>query len=168
MQPLTFGGDYRYFGIATYLTLPTGDYSSTEPSLGTNRWSMAIQPAFLFNVAPNWSVDLVGDVTIYGDNDDGLGGATVEKDPSFTALGWVNYHASEKTTVSIGATTSWGGAETVGGIQGVDVKSTTVRAAWSQLLTPTSQFMMEVGHDVEAENTFERDTTVTLRLAKFF
>jgi len=47
------------------------------------------------------------------------------------------------------------------------VKSTTVRVAWSQRLTPTTQFLMEVGHDVEAENTFERDTTVTLRLAKF-
>lgn len=166
--PLNDPENGRYFAIATYLTLPTGSYSATEPSLGSNRWSMAIQPGFLFNVAPKWSVDLAGDVTIYGDNEDGPGGANVEKDPSYTALGWVNYHASDKTTLSVGATTSGGGAETVGGIQGADVTSTTVRVAWSQLLTPTTQFLMEVGHDVEAENTFERDTTVTLRLAKFF
>jgi len=166
--PLNDPENGRYFAIATYLTLPTGSYSATEPSLGSNRWSMAIQPGFLFNVAPKWSVDLAGDITIYGDNEDGPGGANVEKDPSYTALGWVNYHASDKTTLSVGATTSGGGAETVGGIQGADVTSTTVRVAWSQLLTPTTQFLMEVGHDVEAENTFERDTTVTLRLAKFF
>lgn len=166
--PLNDPENGRYFAIATYLTLPTGSYSATEPSLGSNRWSIAIQPGFLFNVAPKWSVDLAGDVTIYGDNEDGPGGANVEKDPSYTALGWVNYHASDKTTLSVGATTSGGGAETVGGIQGADVTSTTVRVAWSQLLTPTTQFLMEVGHDVEAENTFERDTTVTLRLAKFF
>lgn len=166
--PLNDPENGRYFAIATYLTLPTGNYSATRPSLGSNRWSMAIQPGFVFNVAPKWSVDLAGDVTIYGDNEDGPGGVTVEKDPSYTALGWLNYHASDKTTLSLGATTSWGGAETVGGIPGDDVKSTTVRVAWSQLLTPTTQFLMEVGHDVEAENTFERDTTVTLRLAKFF
>ena len=66
------------------------------------------------------------------------------------------------------APSSWSGAESVGGSPGAEVKSTTVPVAWSQLLTPTTQFLMEVGHDVEAENTFERDTTVTLRLAKFF
>jgi hypothetical protein len=48
------------------------------------------------------------------------------------------------------------------------VESTTVRAAWSQLLNPTTQFLMEVGHDVDAQNTFQRDATLTLRLAKFF
>lgn len=166
--PLNDPENGRYFGIATYLTMPTGDYSATQPGLGSNRWSAAIQPGFLFNIAPKWSVDLVGDVTIYGNNGDGPGGADVEKDPSYTALGWLNYQASDSTVLSVGVTTNWGGAETVGGVKGDDVQSTTVRAAWSQLLNPTTQFLMEVGHDVDAQNTFERDTNLTLRLAKFF
>lgn len=166
--PLNDPENGRYFAIATYLTLPTGEYSATRPGLGSNRWSAAVQPGFVFRFAPQWSVDLAADVTIYGDNDDGPGGVTVEKDPSYTALGWLSFHASDKTTLSLGATTSWGGAETVGGIKGADVESTTVRAAWSQMLNPTTQFLMEVGHDVDAQNTFERDTTLTLRLAKFF
>lgn len=166
--PLNDPENGRYFGIATYLTMPTGDYSATQPGLGSNRWSAAIQPGFLFNIAPKWSVDLGGDVTIYGNNGDGPGGADVEKDPSYTALGWLNYQASDSTVLSVGVTTNWGGAETVGGGKGDDVQSTTVRAAWSQLLNPTTQFLMEVGHDVDAQNTFERDTTLTLRLAKFF
>jgi hypothetical protein len=45
---------------------------------------------------------------------------------------------------------------------------TTIRAAWSQMLNPTTQFVMEIGTDVDAENTFERDTSAVLRLAKFF
>ncbi|WP_254657293.1 transporter [Sphingobium fuliginis] len=136
--------------------------------MGSNRWSVAVQPGFLFNITPKWSVDLGGDVTIYGHNRHGLGGVEVEKDASYTALGWVNYNASDKTMFSAGATASWGGAETVGSIKGADVESTTVRAAWSQMLNPTTQFLMEVGHDVDAQNTFKRDTTLTLRLAKFF
>jgi hypothetical protein len=36
------------------------------------------------------------------------------------------------------------------------------------MLNPTTQFLMEVGRDVDAQNTFERDMTLTLRLAKFF
>ena len=166
--PLNDAKNGRYFGIATYLTLPTGNYSATKPSLGSNRWSVAVQPGFLFNVAPKWSVDVVGGVTIYGDNNDGPGGVQVEKDASYTALGWVNYNASDPTMLSAGATASWGGAETVGSIRGADVESTTVRVAWSQMLNPTTQFLMEVGHDVDAQNTFKRDTTLTLRLAKFF
>jgi len=99
--PLNEPENGRYFGIAPCLTLPTGNHSVTRPSLGSNRWSMAIQPGFVFNVAPKWSVDLVGDATIYGDNEDGPGGVTVEKDPGCTALGWVNHHASDTTTLSL-------------------------------------------------------------------
>jgi hypothetical protein len=107
--PMNDPGNGRYFGVATYLTMPTGEYSATRPGLGSNRWSVAIQPAFLFNITPKWSVDLVGDVTIFSDNGDGLGGITVEKAPSFTALGWLNYHASDSTTLSLGVKTNWGG-----------------------------------------------------------
>ncbi|QKR99265.1 transporter [Sphingomonas sp. CL5.1] len=158
----------RYFGIATYLTLPTGDYSATRPGLAANRWSVAIQPGFRFKIAPKWSVDLVGGTTIYGDNHDGAGATTIRKDASYTALGWLNYQASDKTTLSFGGITNRGGAETIGGVKGADVTSTTVRADWSQMLNPTTQFLIEVGHDVEAKNNFKRDATLTLRLAKFF
>ncbi|MEO1988952.1 MAG: transporter [Martelella sp.] len=116
--PLNDAKNGRYFGIATYLTLPTGNYSASEPSLGSNRWSVAIQPGFVFNIAPKWSVDLAGDVTIYGDNDEGPGGANVEKDASYTALGWINYSASDKTMFSAGVTTSWGGCRNGGKHQG--------------------------------------------------
>lgn len=166
--PLNDPDNGRYFAVATYLTLPTGAYSATEPGLGSNRWSVAIQPGFVFNIAPKWSVDLVADVTFYGNNEDGPGWATIKKDPSFTALAWLSYHASDKTVFSVGVTTTGGGAETIGGIQGADVKSTMIRAAWSQMLDPTTQFLLEVGHDVGAQNTFERDANLILRLAKFF
>jgi len=158
----------RYFAVATYLTLPTGDYDANVASLGTNRWSVTVQPAYYFNIAPRWSVDLVGDVTIYGDNDDGPAGAKIEKDPSFTALGWLNYHASDMSTVSFGLSTTQGGEETWGGVRQGDSRVTTVRAAWSQMLNPTTQLVVEFGTDVDAENSFERDTSALLRLAKFF
>ena len=158
----------RYLAVATYLTLPTGEYDPDVASLGSNRWSLTVQPAYYFNIAPKWSVDLVGDVTIYGDNDDGPGGVTIEKDPNFTALGWLNYHASDVTTFSIGASTTWGGEETWGGASRGDSNVTTVRAAWSQMLNPTTQLVVEVGADVDAENTFERDVGAVFRLAKFF
>ncbi|MCT9828210.1 transporter [Pseudomonas veronii] len=168
LWPLNDPEHERYFAIATYLTLPTGNYSASEPGLGSNRWSLSIQPGYLFKIAPQWSVDLVGDVTFYGDNNDGPGGADLEKDPSFTMLGWLNYEASAKTMFSLGFTTTRGGEESVKGVDGSDVKSTTIRAEWSQMLSPTTQFLMEIGHDVDAENTFKRDATLTFRLAKFF
>lgn len=166
--PLNDPENNRYFALATYLTLPTGEYDANVASLGSNRWSVTVQPAFYFNISPQWSVDLVGDVTIYGDNDDGPGGIKIEKDPNFTALGWLNYHASEATTVSFGISTTHGGEETWGGVSRGDSQVTTVRAAWSQMLNPTTQLVLEIGTDVETENTFKRDTAALVRLAKFF
>nr|ART37772.1 F268 [uncultured bacterium]ART40804.1 L384 [uncultured bacterium] len=158
----------RYFAVATWLTLPTGHYDANVSGLGTNRWSVSVQPAYYFNLAPRWSVDLVGDVTTYGDNDDGPGGIRIEKDPSFTVLGWLNYHASDATTVSFGLSSTRGGEERWGGVDRGDSRVTTPRMAWSQMLNPTTQLLLEMGTDVDAENTFERDFEAVLRLAKFF
>lgn len=158
----------QYVGIATYLNMPTGDYDADEPGLGTNRWSMTVQPAYYFNLAPKWSVDLVGDITVYGDNDDGPGGATIEQDPSYTAIAWLNYQATETGMLSLGVSASWFGEQSVGGVDQGDGNVTTIRAAWSQMLNPTTQLLVELGTDVDAENTFERDTTALVRLAKFF
>jgi hypothetical protein len=158
----------RYFAVATYVTLPTGDYDSDVASLGTNRWAMTVQPAYYFDLAPKWTADLVGDVTIYGDNDSGPGGMTIEKDPDFTALGWLNYHANDRTTFSVGVSHTWGGEETRDGVGLGDFDVTTVRAAWSQMLTPTTQLVAELGTDVDAENSFERDRAALIRIARFF
>lgn len=158
----------RYFAVANYLTLPTGDYDRDQASLGANRWAATIQPVYYFDIAPKWSVDLGGDVTFYADNDSGPGGLTVEQDPDFTVFGWLNYHASDKTTFSIGVKQLWGGDVTVGGVSDSGSEVTTVRAAWLQMLTPTIQLAMEFGVDVEAENSFKRDRAALIRLAKFF
>lgn len=166
--PLNDPENNRYFAVATYLTLPTGEYDPNVASLGSNRWAVTVQPAYYFNIAPKWSVDVVGDVTIYGDNDDGPGGVTIEKDPNFTALSWLNYHASDATTVSFGVSTTWGGEETWGGVDRGDSQVTTLRLAWSQMLNPTTQLVTELSTDVDAENTFKRDFGALLRLAKFF
>jgi len=127
--PMSDLGNGRHFGVATYLTMPSGQYSATRPGLGSNRRSVAIQPGFLFNITPKWSVDLVGDVTIFSDNGDGLGGITVEKALSFIALGWLNYHASDSMTLSLGVKTNWGGAETARSVEGPGVSSPTARVA---------------------------------------
>jgi hypothetical protein len=166
--PLNDPKHNRYFAVATYLSLPTGDYDPNVASLGTNRWSITVQPAYYFNINSKWSVDLVGDITIYGDNNNGPGGITIEKDPSFTALAWLNYQASGFTTLSLGVTTTRGGEETRGGVAQGDSSVTTFRGAWSQMLNPTTQFVTEVGTDVDAKNTFKRDLEVVVRVAKFF
>lgn len=157
-----------YFAVATYLTLPTGEYHADVASLGSNRWSMAVQPAFYFDIAPKWSVDLVGDITIYGDNNDGPGGATIKKDPSFTGLFWLNFKATDVSTISAGVSTTYGGEEKWDGVGRGESRATTLRIAWSQMITPTLQGVMQVGTDVDVENGFKNNVSVLARLAKFF
>lgn len=158
----------RYFAVATYLTLPTGQYSSDKAGLGSNRWSAAVQPAFYFDIAPKWSVDLVGDITIYGDNNDGPGGVTIKKDPNFTGLAWLNYKVADASTLSIGVSATTGGKETWGVVDRGDSSVVTTRAAWLQMLNPTTQFVMQLSTDVYAENNFRRGVGGLVRLAKFF
>ncbi len=44
----------RYFAVATWLTRPTGHDDANVSGLSTNRWSVSVQPAYYFNLAPRW------------------------------------------------------------------------------------------------------------------
>lgn len=60
-----------YFGITPFVYVPTGSYDRTRPlNLGENRWKFVLQGGFVKGVTPKISIDLVGDVTFYGKNND--------------------------------------------------------------------------------------------------
>lgn len=166
--PLNDPSRNLYFAVATYLTMPTGNYDPYRAGLGSNRWSVAVQPAFYFDIAPKWSVDLVGDVTVYSDNGDGPGGVTIKKDPSITGIFWLNYQAADTTILSLGLKASSGGEETWGNVGQGNINEFTARAAWLQMLDPTTQLVVQLSSDIDAYNTFKRDIGALVRLAKFF
>jgi len=157
-----------YVAIANHLILPTGSHDSdTDLNLGGNRWSVTVQPGFYISLFGKWSAELLGDISIYGDNTDGPGGATVKEDPSFTAITWLNYATpSPGSNAAVGVTATKYGDKTIGGVAQDGRYSIAIRAAYTHMLNPTTQLVMEVSHDVAVKNTFEKDIGVLLRFSK--
>ena len=59
---------------------PTGDYENDELiNLGSNRWATRAELGVSRNLG-NWTVEAAGNIWIYGDNDDFLGGKTLAQD----------------------------------------------------------------------------------------
>ena len=71
-----------YTGITPYLFVPIGSYDNDDAlNLGENRWRAALQVAHVRRLTENITMDLVGDFTVFGDNDDfGAGSQTLSQD----------------------------------------------------------------------------------------
>jgi hypothetical protein len=159
----------RYLAFATWVNAPTGEYHSNMPfSLGDNRWSFAEEPAFYFNITPKFGVNLVGSATIYGDNKDGPNHLTVSQGPTYTGMVWLNYAVMPGATASLGMYNAWIGEQKIGGFRQGGGDELTVRAAWSQMLNPTNQVLVQAAGDPYARNTFKNNFSLMLRWIKFF
>jgi hypothetical protein len=159
-----------YFGIANYLNMPTGSYDSDQSvNLGDNRWSFTVQPALHAKVYDKISVDLVGDITVYADNNDAApNSGRLSQDPSFTRIGWLNYSFTPATAASIGVSYTYNGEEELDGVNLGDSYVTKIRAAVSTFVTPTIQVLLQVDHDVDVKNSFSQDFGGMIRLLKVF
>lgn len=70
-------------GVSLQAELPVGEYASDRMlNAGTNRWML--RPAIGFSYRwDRWFVDGSVEVKVFGDNDDYLGGDTLEQDPIY-------------------------------------------------------------------------------------
>lgn len=161
----------RHAAVAAYLNVPTGDYDPLKPlNTGSNRVSASLQLGGTFGVAPQWSLDAVADVTVYGDNrnSDGSGGI-LSQDPTVTAQTWLTYHASDKLNLSAGYGIYGGGEQQLNDVSnGFNSKKQQVRLAASYFVTPTVQILGQVNHDFDVDGGFVQDTSALVRIFKMF
>jgi len=161
--------EHQHLAFATYIILPTGEYhSGTDINFGANLWSIIFQSGIAVPLSERWSVELVADITIYGNNDDGPGGLTVEQDPSITALSWLNYLVAPGSTASFGLKTAQFGKKSTNNMSLGSGHSTRIRAAYSLMIKPSIQVLIQVDRDVSVENAFEKESGVLIRLSRFF
>ncbi len=81
--------NHTYFGLTTYLTLPTGAYKATNPiNIGANRWAFMPQLAVGQRAFGMLTAELVASVALYGGNDQVeipiAGLQTLHQDPTYT------------------------------------------------------------------------------------
>ncbi|WP_437882765.1 transporter [Pseudomonas sp. LRF_L74] len=161
----------RWFGISPFLIVPTGQYDKHDPlNIGENRWKGMLQAGYVQRLGDKFSLDLLGDVTWYGDNDRANGqNQELSQDTSYHAFAWLRYHLDDSSHLAFGLSKGWGGKQE---LDGVDTGSRTdwerIRLSYAKMLTPSLQGLFTVSHDLEAKGGFERDYILNFRLLKLF
>lgn len=105
-------------GASLAVTAPLGQYDPDKlVNIGTNRWSVKPEVGVSKTLGP-WTLELDASVTFYTDNNDFLGGKTLERDPLYAVQGHLIYHTRVGVWVAVDATYYAGGATTVDGVEG--------------------------------------------------
>jgi hypothetical protein len=103
-------------GGSVLLVAPTSDYNSDKLlNLGSNRW--AIRPEIGVSQGfGKWTLELIANVWLFGDNDNFFGGNTLEQDPLYVAKGHLIYTFRPGFWLGLGLGYGRGGQSEVDGI----------------------------------------------------
>lgn len=161
----------RYFGITPYVYAPTGSYDKDHAlNLGENRWKYVLQAGYITGLTEKLTLDLVGDVTFFGNNDDyGLTGATLKQSALYQGQAFLRYNFTERFDVRAGISRLWGGESKVDGERlddEPDTRKFTVGASY--FVTPGTQLMVNYGRDLSVENGFREEDRINLRVLQIF
>lgn len=112
-----------WFGWTPYFTVPIGEYSKKRPlNLGANRWALKNELGLVKGFGPFY-VDLVGHVTVFGDNDDfwsGIDTVTKKQDALYGAEVHMSYDISKRWWLGLSYFYSGGGETEIDGIDQQD------------------------------------------------
>ncbi|MDH4653696.1 transporter [Pseudomonas sp. BN606] len=161
----------RYFGITPFIFAPTGSYDNDQPiNLGENRWKFTLQAGYITGLTDKLTLDLVGDVTFFGDNDDyGPDSVTRKQSELYQGQAFLRYNFTERFDIRAGISRTWGGENEVDGIDLNDEPDTSkYNIGASYFITPTTQVLATYGQDLSVENGFEEDNRINLRLLQVF
>lgn len=161
----------QYFGITPYVYAPTGSYDKDDAlNLGENRWKYVLQAGYITGLTEKLTLDLVGDVTFFGKNDDfGPAGATLKQSAQYQGQAFLRYNFTDRFDVRAGVSRLWGGETKVNGVRMDDEPETskfTVGASY--FVTPGTQLMVNYGRDMSVENGFREEDRINLRLLQIF
>ncbi|SMD05015.1 Uncharacterized conserved protein [Novosphingobium sp. B1] len=160
-----------YFGITPFVYVPTGSYDRTRPlNLGENRWKFVLQGGFVKGVTPKISIDLVGDVTFYGKNNDfGSSSARLTQSASGQFQAFARYQLKPNLDFRVGGSFVTGGETRIDGIRQQDQASNwkgNVGMAWFP--AKTVQLLATYGRDISVRSGFRESNRLNLRLLKVF
>ncbi|WP_299200001.1 transporter [uncultured Amphritea sp.] len=160
-----------YFGITPFLYVPTGSYDNDSAlNLGENRWKFTLQGGYITNLTEKVALDLVADVTLYGDNDDfGPGKGTLEQASSLQVQSYLRYQMNPSWDLRAGVSQSWGGETKVDGVnQNDEAEITKMTLGTAYFVDPTLQLLVNYGRDLDVKNGFKEENRLNFRILKAF
>lgn len=154
-------------GLATYLTLPTGNYSVTKASLGSGTVAITPQLGVIQGLGSGFFFDGALDAAFaFNHNDQGI---RISQDPSMQAQAYLRYQISKATSASFGYSGTFGGQVRYNGInQASKTRVDELRVFANTFLTDTIQLQGMIGTDVNASGGFKQDVVAQIRLLKVF
>jgi len=171
---LTRPGAKTHFGITPFIYLPTGDYDRNRPlNLGENRTKFLLSAGYITELAPGLNLDVVGDFTIFGKNDDandGFGGATTLKQkPLYEVQTHLRYNLSPTLDLRGALFYTFGGETKLGNVD-QDNRTATLKfnIGSGVFVTPTTQLLATYGRDIKAREGFKINNQINLRVLQIF
>jgi hypothetical protein len=167
---LTKPTDKQHFGIASYLFLPTGQYDRSQAlNLGENRWKYTLQAGYITPVADKLLLDLIGDVTLFGKNDEVGVSSTLKQKPLFQLQGYLRYAIAPGADLRVGLSHTTGGETKVDGASQDDRTATTkMQFGGSMFFGAKTQLVATYGRDLKTREGFKENNRINLRLLQIF
>ncbi len=164
-----------YFGLAAYLTIPTGGYSSMQPfNMGGNRYTTDIQMGYQQPIIGNLDGMFAIDTMFYGGNSQCsvacLSATNVplnQKPVTTTQLGPI-YKINQIFTVSAQYYYVAGGATTINNAYQNNVLNTQRFMLSSLMHTDIGRFSLQYGRDMGIQNGLIQTRVFILRFMKEF
>ncbi|WP_304639684.1 transporter [Pseudomonas sp.] len=160
----------QWFGLSAFVSVPLGRYDAARGpvNVGENRWKGIFHAAYVKHLTDKVAMDLIGEYSIYGDNDDFLG-LRRKQDDAQSIQGHLRYMLQGQSHVALSYYHSFGGETILGGMDQDDkANSNRWLATYATFLAPTTQLQIQAGRDIRVENGFKEDARINLRLLKVF
>lgn len=160
----------RWFGLSAFVSLPAGRYEAAKGpvNLGENRWKGIFQAGYVQGLSANWTLDLIGEYAVYGDNDNFMGLRKSQKD-SYGIQAHLRYAISPATHLALSYFHDLGGETRLNGIAQNDrMNNGRVLLTFATFVTPTVQWQVQAGQSAKVENGGKEDARINLRLVKVF
>lgn len=141
------GGEH--LGYSVFITAPTGADKNKGFAISDDRWAADLQVGYIRRLAPNWTVDLIGQTEFYQDRRD----TGARKDPLGRAFLHLRYHISEATHIAGSLRYAVGAKETLAGSTLVGSKrDTNFTLTWASFVTKQVQVQAQYSQDLQVQN----------------
>ena len=156
----------EYFGLATYLTLPTGDYDKNRTvNIGSNVYQTAFQAGYQRKLVDNINWMTAIDVVLASDNNQFLGNRKLEKDPLYNFQTGLQYVFNPTYSASVGYFYTVGGENTLDSIDQGNINKIHRYQLTGQGIYNLGRLMLQYGSEFTNENSYIEDHRLIARYA---
>jgi Putative MetA-pathway of phenol degradation len=156
----------EYLGLATYLTLPTGEYDKNSAvNIGSNVYQTAFQAGYQRKLIDNVNWMSALDVVLAGDNKQFLGNNKLEKDPLYNFQTGLQYVFNPTYSASVGYFYTAGGESTVNSIDQGNINKIHRYQLTGQGIYNFGRLMLQYGSEFANENSYIEDHRLIARYA---